>query len=128
MLHAGHPAEARVLARVPLPLPFYGSAAYVLGATGDTARARATVRELEARPEGEWQVASALTYAYLGLGDTARALTSLEVATRGREASLIPLTDPMYDAVRRSARFAEAVRRLGLDVRLLTSPTGGRPR
>ena len=128
VLHAGRPAEARVLARVSLPLPFNGSAAYVLGATGDTAWARATVRELEARPQGEWQVASALTYAYLGLGDTARALTALETATSGGEASLIPLSDPMYDSVRRTARFAAAVRRLGLDERLLASPTGGRPR
>jgi serine/threonine-protein kinase len=128
VLHAGHPAEARALARVPLPLPFNGSAAYVLGTTGDTARAAATVRELEARPRGEWQVASALTYAYLGLGDTARALAALEAATSGGEASLIPLTDPMYDPLRRTARFAAAVRRIGLDERLFTSPTGGRPR
>ena len=126
VLHAGRPAEARTLARVSLPLPFNGIAAYVLGATGDTARARATVRVLEARPRDEWQVTSALTYAYLGLGDTVRALAALEEATSGREASLVPLIDPMYDAIRRSARFAAAVRRLDLDVQLLTSPTRGR--
>jgi len=36
--------------------------------------------------------------------------------------------NPMFDPVRRSARFAAAVRLYGLDEKLLTSPRGGRPR
>jgi serine/threonine-protein kinase len=128
VLADGRPEEARALARARLALPFNGIAAYVLGATGDTAGAANIVRELESRPRGEWHVARALSYAYLGLGDTARALTALEASARAGESVLIPLADPMFDPVRRSARFATALRLYGLDERLLTSPRGGRPR
>ena len=127
MLADGRPDEARALARARLGLPFNGIAAYVLGATGDRAAAAETVRELESR-RGEWHAARALSYAYLGLGDTARALTALEASARAGEAPIIPLADPMFDPVRRSARFATALRLYGLDERLLTSPRGGRPR
>jgi len=128
VLTDGRRAEAHTLAQGLLPIPFNGSAGYVLGATGDTAGAQATIRELDRHPRGDWQVASSLTYVYLGLGDTARALSALEEVARLGDAPLIPLADPMFDRVRRSARFAAAVRRLGLDDRRLTSPTGGRPR
>ena len=128
VLADGRPQEARALARVKLELPFNGIAAYVLGATGDRAAAAEMVRDLELRPPGEWHVARALSYAYLGLGDTAHALSALEASARAGEAPIIPLADPMFDPVRRSARFAAAVRLYGLDERLLTSPRGGRPR
>jgi Flp pilus assembly protein TadD len=130
MLRAGHSEEARAMARVAVLPPFngVGVSAYVLAASGDRAGAVATVRELEALPRGEWSVATGLTYAYLGLGDTARALAALETAVRAGERPYITFGDPMFDPVRRSPRFAEAVRSLGLDQRLFTSPTGGRPR
>ena len=127
VLADGRPDEARALARAKLGLPFNGIAAYVLGATGDRTAAAEVVRELESR-RGEWHVARALSYAYLGLGDTARALTALEASARAGEAPIMPLADPMFDPVRRSARFAAAVRIYGLDERRLTSPRGGRPR
>ena len=127
VLADGRPAEARALARAKLGLPFNGIAAYVLGATGDRAAAAEMVRELESR-RGEWHVARALSYVYLGLGDTTRALTALETSARAGEAPLIPLADPMFDPVRANPRFAAAVRLYGLDERLLTSPRGGRPR
>ena len=130
ILNDGHPNEARAMARVAISPPYngVGVAAYVLGVTGDRAGATATVRELEARPRDDWSVPTGLTYAYLGLGDTARALTALETAARAGERPYISFADPMFDRVRRSARFAAAVRRLGLDERVFTSPTGGRPR
>jgi serine/threonine-protein kinase len=128
VLNDGRPKEAHALARVSLAVPFSGVAAYVLGATGDRAGAAATVRELAARPSGEWQVATAISYAYLGLGDTASALSALETAARASERPLISLSDPMFDRVRRSARFAAIVRLYGLDERIFTSPTGGRAR
>ena len=127
VLADGRPEEARALARAKLELPFNGVAAYVLGATGDRAAAAELVRELESH-RGEWHVARALSYAYLGLGDTARALTALETSARGGEAPIVPLADPMFDSVRGSARFAAVVRLYGLDERVLTSPRGGRPR
>ena len=128
VLADSRPEEAHALARARIGLPFNGIAAYVLGATGDRAGAAGIVRELEARPRGEWHVARALSYEYLGLGDTTRALTALEASARAGEAPIMPLADPMFDAVRHSARFAAAVRLYGLDERLLTSPRGGRPR
>jgi serine/threonine-protein kinase len=128
VLHDGQPNEAHALARSALPLPFSGQAAYVLGATGDTTGAAATLHQLEARSRGNWLVAPALAYAYLGLGDTARALSALDDASHFGEVGIIPLVDPMFDPVRQSARFAAVVRRLGLDERRLTAPKGGRPR
>ena len=86
------------------------------------------VRELERRPRGEWHVARTLGYAYLGLGDTTRALAALEEAARADEPPIMPKSDPMFDPVRRSPRFAAVVRRLGLDERVFTSATGGRLR
>jgi eukaryotic-like serine/threonine-protein kinase len=129
MLHDGHPEEARAIAHAAVSPPFngVGVAAYVLAATGDRAGAAAMVRELEARPS-EWSVATGLTYAYLGLGDTARALSALETAVRAGERPYLSFVDPMFDPLRRSPRFAAAVRRLGLDERLFTAPRGGRPR
>jgi hypothetical protein len=66
-------------------------------------------------------VATGLAYAYLGLGDTARALSELETAARTGERPYITLADPMFDPVRRSPRFAAVLRVLGLDERLFTS-------
>jgi serine/threonine-protein kinase len=127
MLADGHPRQAHDQVRVRLPRPFNGIAAYVLGATGDRAAAAAVVRELEAR-RGEWYVATALTYGYLGLGDTARALSALEAAASARERHIISFADRMFDPVRRSERFAAAMRRFGLDEQLFLASPAGRAR
>jgi serine/threonine-protein kinase len=123
MLHDGHPAEARAIARVAVVPPFngVGVAAYVLGATGDSAGAAATIRELEALPRGEWSVATGLSYAYLGIGDTSRALSALETAAQAGERPYLSFADPIFDPVRESARFVAVVRRLGLDERSFTT-------
>jgi len=127
VLHDGHREEAHELAVAALPLPFSGSAAYVLGATGDRVRAATAIREFETQPRGEFQLMPALAYAYLGLGDTTRALAALEEAARAGDVPIIPLSDPMFDSVRQSGRFAAVVRRFGLDERRLGAAEGGRP-
>jgi eukaryotic-like serine/threonine-protein kinase len=121
LLRAGHEEEPRALARGTLALPFNGIAAYVLGVTGDRDGATAVIRELEARPAGDWFVKTALTYAYLGVGDTTRALSTLEAAALAGERPFLPFVDPMFDSLRRSARFAAVLRRFGLDERLFTA-------
>jgi len=87
----------------------------VLAKTGDVERARQTLRRREEGPHA-WGTESELAFAYLGLGDTASALSALERATDARE--LWPhhydVADPRYDAVRGSARFRKLVERVGL--------------
>jgi len=88
---------------------------YSLVMSGDTAGARELLRRLDVR-SAEWgdQTQRALTY--LGLGDTASALTALEHATEASE--LWPIypsaTDRMFDPIRKSARFRELLKRVGL--------------
>jgi len=123
LLNDGRPNEARAITRVTFLAPFNGMAAYVLGATGDSAGASAVVRELERRPRGDWSAATALIYSYLGLGDTSRALAAMEAAARLHERPHISLLDPMFDPVRHSARFAAVIQRVGLDDRPFTTPT-----
>ena len=135
---AGRRDEALAVARDYLKIPRSGdlgprgSIAYVLGGAGDRARAEALLRELEALPAGTWRRSSSLLRAYLGLGDTARALDALERAAEAPVGELVPLNvslgAPMYDAIRGSPRFAAVIRNWGLDERIYTSPTGGRPR
>lgn len=106
-----------------------GQAAFALGQAGDTATVKSVIRELERLPRNTWMVHTGVAYAALGIGDTARALSELEAAVRARE--LTPkwdtMSDPMFDPVRRSPRFASVIRGFGLDVAVLTSPNGGRP-
>ena len=61
--------------------------------------------------------------AWLGAGDTTRALAELERVVELHEVGIVnhPLIDRMYDPVRGSARFATIVRAVGLDVTLLTT-------
>jgi len=63
-----------------------------------------------------WGDETQRAFTYLGLGDTASALSALERATDARE--IWPLTGPIpgasYDPIRRSARFRELLKRVGL--------------
>ena len=108
---------------------FRGMAAYIRQATGDTARAAAIRRELDAIPDTTWMVHVGRMYAYLATTDTAKVLSEMETGVARGElvAQNIPLADRMFDPVRHSARFAAIVRKSGLDGRGLTGPNGGRP-
>ncbi len=67
---------------------------------------------------------------FLALGDTARAIDEMERLTDAGDfwPVYLPLSEPFFDQVRGNARFAAVVRRVGLDDRIFTSPTGGRLR
>src|SRR5260221_1252527 len=93
-----------------------------LARISDTARAAAMLRTLESKPDTTWTIHISRAYAYLGMGDTARALTEME---RGLDSGeivpiLIPLGDRQVDPVRHTARFAAILRRVGLEGRGLT--------
>ncbi len=104
---------------------------YVLAATGDSAKAFAALSAMEHRPVRPWFLDVEYASVYLALGDTARGLTSLE-----RSANIIPnswtlflpVTDPLYDIVRESPRFAALVRKAKLDPAKFAVAGGGRGR
>ena len=129
-LAAGRAEDARAQARRSAASPLsLGIIAHVLGAAGDTAGARAMVRDLEAKRGREWLAESNLAYAYLGLRDTARALDALERAAEAGEhlPVNIAFADYVYDPVRGAPRFLALVRRFGLEERIAMDARGGRP-
>ncbi len=122
--------EARKIAgETVTPKPFTGSTAYVWEKTGDTAKARAVRRMLDEEPDTTWLVHTMRAYAYLATRDTARVLSELETGFARRE--IVPhamfMGERILDPIRQSPRFAEILRRAGMDRMGLTGPTGGRP-
>jgi hypothetical protein len=109
--------EARkLIALVPLRGGFAGSINYIIAQLGDSAAARQRLRERESTtpPPADAESFRALTY--LGLGDTASALSALERATKNREIWHVAngLYDPMYESVRESIRFKKLLAQVGL--------------
>ena len=97
--------------------------AYVLAKAGNAARAAQIRAQLDAEPDSTWMIHTGRAFAYLGIGDTAKVLREMEVAfVQGEQiAQWVPFIDPMFDSIRRSERFANIVRRAGLEGRQLTS-------
>jgi hypothetical protein len=88
---------------------------YILAKSGDVDGARQLLRRLDAGPPA-WGHESQRAFTYLGLGDTASALSALERATDAKE--IWPLMASIggapYDPIRRSARFRDLLKRVGL--------------
>ncbi len=124
-LAANRSADARLIAmRGPLKgPPFGGNLALAIGKSGDRTTALRMAHEFEAQLP-RWFSASTAALAYLGVGDTTRALDYFEKATAAREIwpSFAPLCDYAFDPIRGSKRFAVLIRRVGLDDELLTRP------
>ena len=88
---------------------------YGLAKTGDTLAARQLLAGLDARPP-VWGDETQRGMTYLGLGDTAKAISALERASDAKELWLITsdLGDPGYNPIRGSARFAKLLERVGV--------------
>ncbi len=114
MLALRRPEEARKLAE--LALPVFSIKEYLIAKSGDPATARLGLQKLDAQTPQPWMAETRRSYAYLGLGDTARALSAMERALDAREEWPGPFSpfDPMFDSVRRSVRYREILRRVGL--------------
>ena len=115
--YAGKHAEAVAVAdRMSQQPPWVGMKAYIHAKAGDREPAVRIVRDLERTKPMPWFGNSALAYAYIGLGDTTRALDALERATDAREIwpTYHRTGDAIYDPIRRSARFQALLRRVGL--------------
>jgi TolB-like protein/Tfp pilus assembly protein PilF/tRNA A-37 threonylcarbamoyl transferase component Bud32 len=126
-LHAGQRDSARYYAeRLWRVWPqWQSSAAAILAQLGDHARARAFAADLQST--GRIRVNAGI---YAALKDSTRWFELMEQATAAREIwpTYASLSEPSLDFMRGSARFAAIVRSVGLDERIFTAPTGGRPR
>ena len=102
----------------------FGLAAHTLGRLGEPGEAKKLIARLEALPRNTPRRDAGLAYAYLGVGDTARALSAMEHAASGDGDLLFALapTDDTFDGVRASPRFAAIVKQLNFDVALVTRP------
>jgi hypothetical protein len=89
--------------------------AYALARSGRPDEARAIVARLEARARGSYARPADMAAAYLGLGDTARALHWVERIPDDRGSILFLMTESIFDPVRRTPRFRRVIEQLGLD-------------
>jgi serine/threonine-protein kinase len=125
-LYHGRPDSARLYAeRIWRVWPNWrSSTAAILAHLGDRNRVLAALREAEEQdPMGGVGI-------YAALGDSTRWFEKHEQATAARNIwpTYSSLSERGLDFMRGSARFAAIVRSVGLDERIFTAPTGGRPR
>jgi len=107
-----------------------GIAGGTLARGGAQAEGRAVLARIEALPPRAPGRNAGLAIAYLGFADTARALSAMERAAAMTGGDLLFATvpsDPVFDAVRSSPRFAAVLKHFNMNVALLTGPRGGRP-
>jgi TolB-like protein/Tfp pilus assembly protein PilF len=116
--------DARAAAdRLPDLAPWNGIRAQAYAQLGIADTTRAFIRRMEAQPPTLWMRNTGLAYGYLGLGDTARALSALERSADAGEIwpTFSPAQDPIFDSLRGSTRWTAILKRVGLvDPRAVT--------
>lgn len=124
------PELERAVALDPEVSLFRGVLAYGYGRTGRAAEARRLTAELE-REAARGGSPTPLAVAYLGLGETGRALEWLERAAAARDPYMLQmsLTPGWFDPIRNEPRFAAVARQLGLDPAIMAKalPPSGTP-
>src|SRR6185369_8795256 len=102
-----------------------GWKAYIRGITGDRAFANTVARQLTSATPLPWFGHTSLASCALAVGDTAKALRELDLATDRREnwATSFAVSDPMFDVVRGSAHWSALLKRIGLDKPVVTTGT-----
>ena len=121
---SGKLAQAReIVGHTNPPIPFNGMTANILQRAGDVMRAAELRRQLDEAPDSTWMIHTGRMFAALAT-DTARALSELEAAFVKDEdiAQWVPFSDAMYDPIRGSTRFANVIRRAGLEGRSFERP------
>jgi serine/threonine-protein kinase len=113
-LSAGRQDAARQ--RIALLPPLFPVALYTLAAIGDTPGLNARLKQLDASTTKWSMKETSRAYALLGKHDTAGALDALVRATAGGEIwpTLHPVSDPLFDGIRGSARFRALLSQVGL--------------
>lgn len=104
-----------------------GAVSVVLPQASKRAEVEAIARRIEALPPGSWERESGLFDAYLGLGDTTRALDAAESAAAGDGdllLSFLPSVHALFHVFRNNERFAAVMRRYNLDPDVRTSLGG----
>ncbi|HEY2163719.1 MAG TPA: tetratricopeptide repeat protein, partial [Gemmatimonadaceae bacterium] len=119
LLRTGDRAAARQIVDRTTTIPRgTGEGAYIAWALvqlGDTAAARASLREMEAAAVTEYVSADAIAGAYAVLGDSARALDLLDKAAEEHAFTLVFLTSyATLESLHGNARFRRLVERVGV--------------
>jgi TolB-like protein/Tfp pilus assembly protein PilF len=90
--------------------------AYALARAGQAQKARMVLRQVLSGNQSAYVPALWISRVYVGLGESDKAMGSLEQAYRERSPQLALLAvDPRFDAVKSNARFQAVLRRMRLD-------------
>lgn len=121
LLAAGRYEEAvavfeRLARAAPANSLYAGWLAHAYGRTGQTAKAREILGRLTSGAPGHYVAAANVAIGHIGIGDNDASLEWLERAYAEHSQALTYLkVDPVYDPLRSNRRFADLVRRVGLD-------------
>ena len=114
-MHSEAVAELETAARPPGPGYVQGILAHAYAVSGRRDLALAIVQNLTQRARHAYVSPVDFAYAYVGLGETDRAVAELDKAAEAHDSLLIfALTDPVFDPLQSDPRFTALRRKAGL--------------